>query len=244
MLLRSLLSDPASLRIAVLIIAAIAVVVSYFAYRLRGDGPKVKSAPGPIVLNLEKETPHTQPDSQPVLHKPPASSHEPPAPTFPTLGAQTTLFADILRAALILLALVVAAGFILIIFPQRTVDRISHFLQSRNSPASLQERIAFLYLGDELKDDRFDIRGAVRNITTEPIEKMDAVIRLYGAGGELRETVVVRMDKETIAPDEIGQFRLAYPDYKGQFGSYSVEFKLREGEFVPYKDMRAPHTHS
>jgi hypothetical protein len=55
---------------------------------------------------------------------------------------------------------------------------------------------------------------------------------------------VVRMNKETIAPDEVAQFELVYPNYKGDFASYSVEFKLRQGPLVRYKDMRGTRTQS
>jgi hypothetical protein len=46
------------------------------------------------------------------------------------------------------------------------------------------------------------------------------------------------MNKEKIAPDEIARFDLSYPDYKMEFASYAVEFVLRRGDPVPYKDMR------
>ena len=63
-------------------------------------------------------------------------------------------------------------------------------------------------------------------------------VRLYAADGSLLETAVVRMDTEVIAPDATSSFHLTYPDYTGQFGSYSVDFKLRQGDSLPYKDMR------
>jgi len=56
------------------------------------------------------------------------------------------------------------------------------------------------------------------------------------------ETAIVRLDKEIIAPDEVAQFNLVYPDYKSEFAGYSVAFKLRQGPFVPYKDMRGTLT--
>ena len=56
------------------------------------------------------------------------------------------------------------------------------------------------------------------------------------------ETTVVRMSKETIAPDEVAQFELVYPNYRSEFASYSVEFKLRQGAIVRYKDMRGTRT--
>ena len=60
--------------------------------------------------------------------------------------------------------------------------------------------------------------------------------------GVLLETAVVRMELETIAPDSIAAFHLIYPDYDGKFSSYSVDFKLRDGEILLYKDMRSAHT--
>ena len=100
------------------------------------------------------------------------------------------------------------------------------------------EKIAFLYLGDEVKGTEFQIRGVVRNISPVPIEQLDAAVRFYAHDGTILETTVVRMSKETIAPDEIAQFELVYPNYRMEFAKYSVEFKLREGALVPYKDMR------
>lgn len=139
---------------------------------------------------------------------------------------------------MIVMALVVAAGFIMIIIPRATFDRAAQNLQERRGKA-IQEQIALLYLGDEIKDQRFSIRGVIRNITTQPIEKVDAAIRLYLMDGSLVETNLVRMNKETIAPDETAEFRLVYPNYSSQFGSYAVDFKTRDGNNVFYRDMRA-----
>jgi hypothetical protein len=139
---------------------------------------------------------------------------------------------------LVLLALVVAAGFILILLPQDSLQRLAHSLRLRGSPEPVQEKIAFIYLGDEIQGKDFHIRGVVRNISTAPIEKLDAAVRLYSHDNRLLETRVVRMDSESISPDGIAQFNLTFPDYGGQFSSYSVEFMSRQGEPVPYKDMR------
>ena len=46
------------------------------------------------------------------------------------------------------------------------------------------------------------------------------------------------MNKDIIGPGEIAQFELVYPNYKMEFARYAVEFKLRNGDVVPYKDMR------
>ncbi len=143
-----------------------------------------------------------------------------------------------MRGALLILALVVAAGFVIVVIPQKTIDWAAGTLSARIHREPSPEKIAFLYLGDELKQGEFHIRGVVRNITVEPIEKLDVTIRLYAPGGQLVETRTVRMDSELIAPDQTAQFHLVYPDYGGQFGSYSVEFVMRQGEVVPYKDMR------
>jgi hypothetical protein len=161
-------------------------------------------------------------------------------------GSYSTMFGSgnysvvttILRALLIILAIVVAAGFVIVLLPQRAVDSTTTALRARSASAPMPDKIAFLYLGDEVKGNEFHIRGVVRNISTAPIEKLDASVRLYSEDGRLLETRVVRMDTESIAPDSIAQFNLTYPDYKGQFGSYSVDFIFRDGQPVPYKDMR------
>lgn len=165
------------------------------------------------------------------------------APSLRTLTHKPSALFALFRVVLILLSIVVAVGFLLILLSQTTTDRFVEDLRSRSS-ASGQETIAFLYLGHEILNDEFHIRGVVRNITTEQIEKLDAAVRLYSYNRELLETAIVRMDKETIDPDEIAQFELVYPNYQSEFASYSVEFKLRQGAFVPYKDMRGPQEQS
>ncbi len=143
-----------------------------------------------------------------------------------------------LRSGLAVLAIVVAVGFVLVLLPQGAVDWMAQMVQSREAVAPPQPQIAFLYLGDEIKDGEFHLRGVVRNITTLSIENLDTTIRFYSPTGQLLETRSVRMDSESIPPDATAQFHLVYPGYAGQFGSYSVEFVSRQGEVVPYKDMR------
>jgi hypothetical protein len=152
--------------------------------------------------------------------------------------AEPWLLTDLLRIGLIILSLLVAAGFILTMLPQNTVDKLTQNLEARHRTAE-QEVLAFLYLGDEIKDGEFHIRGVIRNITSSPVEQLDAAVRLYAHDGTILQTTIVRMNKETIAPDEMAQFELVYPNYKMEFAKYSVDFKLREGGFVSYKDMRA-----
>jgi hypothetical protein len=156
----------------------------------------------------------------------------------------TTVPGEIMRGALILLAVCIAAGLILISLPEGTIGRMAESLRLRKGETPPQEAISLLYLGDEIKGKEFHIRGVIRNISTQPIEKLDAQIRLYAPDGILIETTVVRMDAEVIAPDATASFHLAYPDFTGQFGSYSVDFKLRQGQAMPYKDMRGPRAGS
>jgi hypothetical protein len=158
-------------------------------------------------------------------------------PALQTLDRKPHIFIDLFRVLLIPLSLIVAVGFILILLPQSTTDKLVQDLQFQSS-ASGRERLAFLYLGHQQKNGELKIRGVVRNITTDPIEQLAAAVRLYSSDGDLLETAIVRMDKETLDPDEIARFELVFPEYKSEFSSYSVEFKLRSGEVVPYKDMR------
>ena len=178
----------------------------------------------------------------------PASERKRPAPSAHlfefTYRPGSSLVATVMRAALILLAIWVAGGLFMVTMPQGTLDRMAQALRLRNPTPPVQENISLLYLGDEIKGKEFHIRGAIRNISTLPLEKLDAMIRLYAPDGSLIETSVVRMDAERIAPDAISAFHLTYPDFAGQFASYAVEFKLRDGQALPYKDMRGAHTGS
>ena len=167
-----------------------------------------------------------------------AASQAPEGPAFITLDKHSRMTADLFRALLALLSLVVAAGLVLVLLPQPAVDRMADGLRARHGIAP-PEKIAFLYLGDNLKGTDFLIRGVVRNISPVPIEKLDAAVRFYAHDGTTLETTVVRMSTEAIDPGQIARFELLYPNYSGEFGSYSVEFKLRQGPLIPYKDMRA-----
>ena len=175
------------------------------------------------------------PEDKETIPEPPSASK----PAFTTLQKPSGPFTDLLRAFLIILAVLVAAGCILALLPQRTIDQMAQNLQSRHT-AARPERIALLYLGDEAKEGTLRIRGVVRNISTEPIEQLDAVVRFYARDRNPLETILVRMDKETIAPDEIARLELVVPNQAMQYAAYAVEFKLRQGESVAYKDMRKP----
>jgi len=245
----ALLLDPSKLRVTLFTIGVVAALLAYVLYRVRLRRTGEASSGPVILLNLDKppalpaEEKTVAPDVSPAPAPPavppaaPASSY-----TIQTLQSRPSLAMDLLRVGLVILALVVAAGFILIVLPQRAVDTMSQDLQARSGIAPKQDLVALLYLGDEVKDKEFHVRGVVRNITTQPIEKLDASIRLYGSGGSLLETAIVRMDKETFAPDETAEFHLVYLNYDMQFSRYAVDFKLRQGDLVPYKDMRGPRT--
>ena len=144
----------------------------------------------------------------------------------------------LMHGLLIALACIVALGLLLILVPDGGFDRLIRSLRATRAADIPDERIALLYLGDELKAGQFHIRGIVRNIDREAIERIDASLRLYGSDGSLLETAIVRFDRESIDPDETAEFHLTYPKYAGQFGSYSVDFRMRDGELVPYKDRR------
>src|SRR5437867_6178174 len=179
-------------------------------------------------------------DSQPAPEFAPDSgrlAHAPRTAYLPPLGSR------IARGILFALALVVAAGFVLVCLPQSTVEKIVRSLQASKAAELPSEKIALLYLGDENRGKEFHIRGIVRNISADPLEKVDATIRLYSVENFLLETVLVRADAESISPDGTAEFHLVYPDYKGQFGSYSVDFKLRGGDPLPYKDRRGARQH-
>jgi len=159
------------------------------------------------------------------------------APVFKTFQTPSLILAHLVPAILLLASILVAAALFLILLPQSAIDSLAHRIQSHYGRLE-PEKIALLYLADRLQDNQFQIRGVIRNIAADPIEQLDAVIRLYAFDGTLSETVVVRLNKEIIEPGEIAQFALIYPHYKQQFNSYSVEFKLRQGSVLPYKDMR------
>jgi len=171
------------------------------------------------------------------------SSRTPEAPAFVTLQRRPWVLTDLIRVFLIFLSLTACAGLVLILLPQPAFDKIIKNLQERQEVVR-QEQIAFLYLGDEITNNELHLRGVIRNITPLPIEQLDAIIRLYAPARSLLETTVVRMDKEMIGPNEAAQFELVHPNYRSEFGSYSVEFKLRQGSIVPYKDMRTMQARS
>ena len=215
------MTEPRLILIGLLLLAGVAALFAVLFSRRSRYG----SHPRPTGVT---ESPEPQPGVEVTL---PAGAN--------AANFRTGIAGRLLRTALLLLSLVVGASFIIIALPQGMMDWMAGVLLSRSAEAPVPEKIAFLYLGDELRERELHIRGVVRNIATTPIEKLDVTIRFYAPGGQLIETRSVRLDSDLIVPDQTAQFHLVYPDYGGQFATYSVEFVLRQGETVPYKDMRA-----
>jgi hypothetical protein len=149
------------------------------------------------------------------------------------------LLFGMVRGAILVLSLALAGCLILVLAPETAIEKMTRVMRSTRAAEIPAPPVALLYLGDETKGTEFHIRGFVRNISPRPIESLDASIRLYAPDGSLLETTVARMDVASIPPDATAEFHLVYPDYSGRFTSYSVDFKLRSGEFLPYKDWRA-----
>ncbi len=215
-----------------------------------------------VIQEARTEVPQTQPEEtipvapsaqepeppqlQPASYEVPVAQAAPVVPQdrffFEALQNRPSFAGDLLRAVLAILALLVLGALTIVVLPQWAFDRVADGVRIRKGPVVPQEMIALLYLGEEAKGSDFHIRGVVRNILTRPVEQLDANVRLYAPDRTLLESAIVRMDVELIPPDSTASFHLTYPDYHGQFGSYSIDFKLRQGDPVPYKDMRALHT--
>ena len=144
---------------------------------------------------------------------------------------------DIARAVILAAGVIALLGVTLVLLPQSAVDKIAARLENRHGAE--YEKIALLYLADEFTDGAFRIRGVIRNIADTPAERIDATVRLYNNGRALLETVVVRLDKDIIEPNDFARLDLTVPGHADGFAGYAVEFKLREGGILPYKDMRA-----
>ena len=67
---------------------------------------------------------------------------------------------------------------------------------------------------------------------------MDAIVRLYDRNRTLLEAVIVRLDKDTLAPNDFARLNLTIPKHDDSFAGYAVEFKLREGDTIRYQDLR------
>lgn len=163
----------------------------------------------------------------------------PAPPLFALPGNAPGVWADLARALLLLAGVAAAAALLLVLLPDRTFDSMTRALHSRHAGGAA-ERIALLYLGDAPGDETFRIRAVVRNISADPIDGLDAAVRLYARDGSLTETVIARMDRETVGPGELARLEVALVGGRPQVGAYSVEFKLRGGEALAYRDMRRP----
>jgi hypothetical protein len=150
---------------------------------------------------------------------------------------KSNLFADPGRAIILIAGVVALSGVTLVLLPQSAVDKMAARLESRHGVTD-HEKIALLYLVDEFAGGAFRIRGVIRNIDAAPTERIDAIVRLYNIERDLLETIVVRLDKDIIEPNDFARLELTVPRHTEGFAGYAVEFKLREGRVIPYKDMR------
>ena len=147
------------------------------------------------------------------------------------------MWVDLCRALILIAGVVALLGVALVVLPQSAFDKLASRLENRRGGAEY-EKIALIYLADDFTDGVYRVRGVIRNITAEPAERIDAVVRLYSIERSLLETVVVRLDKDIIEPNDFARLELTIPRHTEGFAGYAVEFKLREGGVLPYKDMR------
>jgi hypothetical protein len=237
--LYSILLDIIVIRIIFILIGVIGIAAIYLAYRKKELG--TNRAKGPLLLDLNKKASASPAELSAAVpsgdSSTPTREPAPQAPVFNAYQKRSGILSDLFGAVLIILSLIVAAGFTLILLSQPTIDRMAQDLRTHYG-APQQEKISLLFLGDTVKDNEFQVQANIRNISKAPIEHLDAAIRFYSHTGRILETVMVRMDKEILAPDEQGQFRLTYPNSKVEFSRYAMEFKLRQGELIAYRDMR------
>jgi hypothetical protein len=146
------------------------------------------------------------------------------------------LWADLCRGLILVAGFIATVGIALVALPQSAVDKLAERLESRRGGE--QEKIALLFLADESTGGAFRLRGVIRNISDAPAERIDAVVRLYSRERTLIETVVARLDKDIIEPNDFARLELTVPAHTEGFAGYAVEFKSREGGVLPYKDMR------
>jgi hypothetical protein len=151
------------------------------------------------------------------------------------LQKKSGVLTDICRALILIAGFIALSGVALVILPYSAIEKIAARIEGRGGE---QEKIALLYLTDEFTGSAFRIRGVVRNISAAPAERIDAVVRLYDGKRSLLETVIVRLDKDILAPDDFARLELTVPEHTEGFAGYAVEFKLREGGVIPYIDMR------
>jgi hypothetical protein len=233
------ISDTATLYVGFSLLGVVLLLLLIYAGRYYFGRKSGSLSPGPPAP-ADGESLGTLPRAVPGTLKPGQELLPPEGEAVPSIPP--IVFAQeenrILRVALAVLAWAVAVGLVLVLLPQGTFEHWAQTLRLRAAPAPQTEPIALIYLGDQLQGREMHIRGAVRNISDKPMENLDAVVRFKAADGALIETAIVRMDTDFIAPDATSTFNLVYPEYEGQFSSYSVDFKTRDGEPVPFKDLR------
>jgi hypothetical protein len=217
-------------------IGVIGLAVIYLMYRKK-EGGKNQAKRHLLLLDLEKKASDSQ-DMHLQETPPPAPDQALQVPKFETLQKKSWTLSDFYRLFLVILSFAVAAGFVLIVLSQLTVDKMTTDLRSTLGIAQ-EKKLNLLSLKGEAKGGDYHIAGEVQNISKKPINNLYAAIRFFSPGGESVTTDLVRM-KNSIAPDEKAVFQFVYPNYQKEFSSYGVEFLLRqEGELVDFKDLRS-----
>jgi hypothetical protein len=148
-LLNSIFSDPRAFQILLIFISLFGIAVIIFAYckkeKKLDKARESRTHPG----RDSEETPAASETMQ--ARTPAAGSNAPSSPGPPSFSMLKPPrgLADAFRALLVILSIVVAAGFILILLPQPAVDSLIESIRSRYG-TPLEERLALLYLGDEV----------------------------------------------------------------------------------------------
>ena len=122
----------------------------------------------------------------PVLESEPSGA--PSQTWFQQLSDVPSLGVRVLRASLVLLALIVAAGFALLVLPQGMMEKMVQTVRATKAADLPSEKIALLYLGDEVKGDEVH-SWSCSKYQQRASGKTDATVRLYSGDNTLLETV-------------------------------------------------------
>ncbi|MGH9339946.1 MAG: hypothetical protein ACRD1R_10265 [Acidobacteriota bacterium] len=80
----------------------------------------------------------------------------------------------------------------------------------------------------------FSLEGEVWNQTGEPIEELQAVVRILGEDEELLDEVLLPVTPATLPPGSAGVFTLRYTENSPFLRGYQVHFSGAEEEVIPH----------
>ena len=80
----------------------------------------------------------------------------------------------------------------------------------------------------------FSLEGEVWNQTSEPIDNLTAVIKIWGADQETLEEVPLAVEPRPLPGGSAGVFHLRYTKNSPFLYGYEVSFATREGEVIPH----------